>query len=158
MEQSIPKTIPLEAITGYLEVNPGAKRGELAEHIGQLTKRDPSTLWRYLQKLQEAGVIRSEGQLKGTRYYLNVPREAHPYIQQAVADIVRVGQTFALESLGDNRRYAYVAVQRALDRLTPDGLGQYGLRLREYDRYLERTHAKDAPLNPDVNAERVMSA
>lgn len=144
MDPIIPKSIPFEAITGYLAVNPGAKRGDLAEHIGELSGRDASTLWRYLQKLQEAGVIRSEGMLKGTRYYLSVPREAHPYIRTAVTDIVRFGQTFALESLGDNRRFAHVAVQRALESLTPAKLEEFGLREREFNRYLARAHAAPA--------------
>jgi hypothetical protein len=139
------KSRQFQAIRDYLAKNPGAKRGELAEHVSELTARDPSTLWRYLEKLKEQGSIRSEGILKGTRYFLNVPLEAEPFILKAVVDIVRYGHTFALEQLIDGQEHARTSVQRTLDDLAhnPKLLQRFGLTDEEFARHKARLAPPD---------------
>ncbi|WP_321820773.1 MULTISPECIES: hypothetical protein [unclassified Burkholderia] len=147
------KYIPVEAITEYLDMNPGAKRSDLAANVQELAGRDSSTLWRYLDHLKKMNIIQSEGALKGTRYYLSVPRHAQATIAKAVADIVRVGRTYALEALGAYRNYAYAAVERALGDLSHENLGKYGLRPDEFEDYLERVKAAQVMRRDPLSTE-----
>jgi hypothetical protein len=141
-------------LLAFLEANPGAKRGDFANAIQELGKKDSSTLWRYLAELKREGVVRSEGDLKGTRYYVRVPSERERDVEQAVADIVRYGHTFALDMIPreQGRPEIVQAVQRALDQLDRSELQRYGLTEQEFATYLESRTSMQARF-PDDGAD-----
>lgn len=140
-------------LLAFLEANPGAKRGDFASAIEELSTKDSSTLWRYLAELKEEGVVRSEGNLKGTRYFVRVPSERERDVELAVADIVRRGHTFALDMIPreQGREEIVQAVQRALDQLDRGDLHRYGLSEQEFARYLEsRVPVSDSLVDDDA--------